>query len=157
MTALLHTAGTARLGSDMASGTRRMIHDGRYEIRETSLISRLVKRRTNVIKTGDLIPGEAIRVVQADDTSLAALGFGHLTVGEVSRSGFNAVFVSARGDHALEISSFGASDPQLIFPDWVDSAISSPFLLALAFIISVVGGAVQLAMMLFRPQSGRKT
>lgn len=58
--------------------------------------------------------------------------------------------ISLLGDTALSVRHFGLRDPVIIRPDWIDVAISSPLLLAMAALFSVLASVGQVLMLGFR-------
>ena len=146
--------GTARFGQDMATGNRATVLSGRYEVRETEFLRRLANRlaagggttagRSVVVTDGELVQGDVAQVVaQGDGTPVP--GFGHvMPLAEDGVRGFRAVYVSQPGDHALELRSFGAADPVRLRPSWLDTATTSPTLLALVIFIPLLTNAMQM-------------
>jgi len=133
--------GTAVIGNQLASGETHMILSGSFDAREKPLWS----RNTEVLKSGLIRRGESATVmVQSDAGPKRAEVFGHITPNSEGHLGFDVGIVSAPGPVFLELGFFGATRPTHIAPSWVDRALASPLILALAAILSVVLSTGQL-------------
>jgi hypothetical protein len=148
--------GTARIGDQLASGETKMVLSGSYDAREKPLWS----TNTEVLKSGSLRRGESAAVFVETATGAAmAEVFGHVTPVEGGKPGFIVGAVSAPGPVFLQLGFFGAAAPTQIAPNWIDRALSSPLILALAALLSVVLSAGQIvgnAVAALRTTPGRK-
>jgi hypothetical protein len=132
--------GTARIGNQVSSGETRTILSGTYEAREKPFWS----EDTEVLKAGKVRSGESAEIVIAGkDGRQPAEVFGHIAEVEPGKPGFNVGLVSAPGPVSLQIGYFGGAKPANIAPTWMDRALTSPLVLALAFLLSVILSAVQ--------------
>ncbi|MHA6642607.1 hypothetical protein [Mesorhizobium sp. A623] len=132
--------GTARVGNQVSSGETRTLLSGTYEVREKPLWS----EDTEVLKAGKIRSGESAEIMTAGkEGRQPAEVFGHIAKIEPGKPGFNVGLVSAPGPVSLEIGYFGGAKPANIAPTWMDRALTSPLVLALAFLLSVILSAVQ--------------
>jgi len=132
--------GSARIGNQVSSGETRMVLSGTYEAREKPFWS----EDTEVLKAGRIRRGESAEIVAAAaDGRVPAEVFGHVAEVEPGKPGFNVGLVSAPGPVSLQIGYFGGANPASIAPTWIDRALTSPLVLALAFLLSVILSAVQ--------------
>lgn len=132
--------GTALVGNQVSSGETRTILSGAYEVREKPLWS----EDTEVLKAGKVRSGESAEIMTAGkDGRQPAEVFGHIAEVEPGKPGFNVGLVSAPGPVSLQIGYFGGAKPANIAPTWMDRALTSPLVLALAFLLSVILSAVQ--------------
>jgi hypothetical protein len=135
-------SGMAQVGQAMSNGQRSFLLSGRYEARERSVFGALFGRATDTVKSGTLNRGDQVTIVEQGEVITS---YGHVTLPDDNADvGFNVVAISRPGNTALQYTYFGASEPVEIRPDWIDSAISSPFLLAFTIILSVLASAAQL-------------
>lgn len=132
--------GAARIGNQVSSGETRMVLSGTYEAREKPLWS----EDTEVLKAGKIRRGESAEIM------IAGVGgrepaevFGHISEVEPGKPGFNVGLVSVLGPVSLQIGYFGGAKPVNIAPTWVDRALASPLVLALAFLLSIILSAAQ--------------
>jgi len=133
-----HAAAT--LGEDMAAGARFYLTGGRWEAREAGRVTSMFRGGvTEIIKTGDFATGARARILkdgepaQVSGQVVPAPGGGPMEV----------TIISEAGDTALGVRHFGVRDEVVIKPDWVDIAVDSPLLLALAAIFSLLAAAKQ--------------
>ncbi|VDC33594.1 hypothetical protein [Pseudogemmobacter humi] len=134
----LSFAGHLVLGRSALSGESGLLLSGSYEARERPLLS----SQTETVKSGVLRSGDSVRILEDGES---ALTYGHLTLPEdPDQRGLHLVGVSAPGRTALEVSYFGGRAPNLIRPNWVDRALTSPLLIAGLFLISAGAGQIQL-------------
>lgn len=152
MGALAFTAETL-IGDDMRSGVRGYLRSGRWEARESGLVTSVVRSVTEVVKQGTFASGALVEVLDGD---LPAKTYGH-----IDRSGardtLSITLISEVGRTALSVRHLGVDGPILIEPDWVDIAVSSPLLLAAAVILSILASASQLfsdVFILGKPRQG---
>lgn len=132
--------GTARVGNQVSSGETRTILSGTYEARERPFWS----EDTEVLKAGNVRRGESAEIMIAgEEGRQPAEVFGHVSEVEPGKPGFNVGLVSAPGPVSLQIGYFGGANPANIAPNWMDRALTSPLVLALAFLLSVILSAVQ--------------
>ena len=146
---VLAFTGLAALGSELRSGNPDILLGGMYEVREIGLFSRLSVPRTHVVQTGLLNRGDQVSVVLAGDNSTPSLVYGHLAAPDQDQSiAMNTTTISATGDPALRVSYFGGQTPIIIRPDWIDSALANPTLIAAAFLVSFIASVLQLVLSL---------
>lgn len=129
-------AGLVVIGEQITSGESSVLLSGSYEARERSWFS----GTTETIKSGELRRGERVSVVQRSGT---APGFGHITPVGRDEDGFHLVNIAQPGDTSLQIEYVGGEAPALIRPSWVDHAIRSPVLVALALLLSLCAAVGQ--------------
>jgi hypothetical protein len=146
--------GAAQLGQAMGSGNRAIALSGKYEIREAEILTRITSAltawwsraaalpRSVVVDEGEIFRGEVIRVVDNRPPHAPVSGFGHITAGQDGR-GFNMVYISPSGDHFLEVAAIGADTPTRIRPTWLDTASTSPTLIVLVIVLSILANAAQ--------------
>jgi len=146
--------GSAQLGKMMASGNRAIALSGKYEVREAEILTRIMSElrslwsneralpRSVVVNEGQIFRGEVIRVVNSNTPHLPVEGFGHIT-GAMTDQGFNLVYISPSGDHALEVSAIGTDTPARIRPTWLDTASTSPTLIVIVIVLSILANAAQ--------------
>lgn len=127
------------VGQDMQVGAANFLHDGRWEAREAGVVTSFFRSLTEVVKSGELSTGSKVAIL-ADGTP--AKVYGHVIPAE--QGGLAVTMISELGNTALSIRHFGLDQPVLIEPDWVDVAISSPLLLAMAVIFSVLASISQI-------------
>lgn len=140
-TGALTFTGTALVGEQLASGETKMILSGSFEAREKPLWS----ANTEVLKSGPIRRGESAAVfTEARGEPVMAEVFGHVTPLEAGRPGFNVGLVSAPGPVFLQLGFFGAAAPTRVAPSWIDRALTSPLILALAALLSVLLSAGQI-------------
>jgi|GEM_PF-3522258 len=139
------------LGRSALSGEGGLLISGSYEARERPLFS----RSTEAVKTGILRNGDSVTLREGNGPALV---FGHFSPpAEQDQHGFQLTAISAPGRTALEISYFGGKEPNLIRPNWVDRALSSPLLIAGLFLLSTGAGQIQLLLAsLERLRAGRE-
>ncbi len=133
--------GHAVLGGQMASGETALLLGGRYEARESAMFG--LGGATETVKSGELRRGERASLVTREGP---ASGFGHVTAGGEDDEGFHIVSVAKPGDTILQIEYLGGERPNFVKPNWIDYALSSPFFVALALILSLVIGVGQLVL-----------
>jgi hypothetical protein len=126
--------GQMTVGEPLATGARNYTLDGRWQMRQSGRAVSLFRDITDVVKTGDLTRGAAVRIVGIDGEP--ATVYGALTPIEGDDEGGIAVTaLSHEGDVALELSYFGLEAPSLLKPDWIDTLLSSPVILALVTVL----------------------
>ena len=139
-TGALTFSGSARIGNQLASGETGMILGGSFEVREKPLWS----DNTEVLKSGLIRRGESAGVVMKDSSSEKSADiFGHITKGDPGKLGFSVGIVSAPGPVFLQLGFFGSAKPTQVAPNWIDRALTSPLILALAAVLSIVLSAGQ--------------
>lgn len=132
--------GTARIGFQLASGESKMLLSGSFEVREKPFWS----DSTEVLKSGLLRRGEsAVVLVERGGKDNMAEVFGHITPSLAERSGVTVGIVSTPGPVRLQIGFFGSTIPTQIAPSWIDRALTSPLILAIAALLSILLSALQ--------------
>lgn len=150
MTGALTFRAYATIGQDMTDGARHYLREGRWEAREAGWVTSLLRSVTEVVKSGDLSTGAKVTITVDGEPALA---YGHITPGNGPANkdaGLDVTMISQLGDTALSVRHFGLRDPVVIRPDWIDVAISSPLLLAMAALFSVLASVGQFLMLGFR-------
>ncbi|MBJ3763355.1 hypothetical protein ILP92_11420 [Maribius pontilimi] len=144
--------GYATIGQDMSDGASHYLREGRWEAREAGWLTSVFRSVTEVVKTGDLPTGAKVTAIIDGEPALA---YGHLARGMGPRdeeTGLDVTMISEFGDTALSVRHFGLRNAVVIKPDWIDVAISSPLLLAVAALFSILASFVQVLMLgLSRP------
>lgn len=135
--------GHVAVGGEMSSGQTALLVSGRYEAREPSLFG--LGGSTETVKSGDLRRGERVSLVDYR-TGEPASGFGHVSAPLDDDAGFHVVSIAKPGDTALKIEHLGGRLPNLVRPNWIDYALTSPFFVALALILSLMVGVGQLVL-----------
>jgi len=132
--------GTARIGFQLASGEAKMLLSGSFEAREKPFWS----DSTEVLRSGSLRRGEsAFVVVERGGEEVMAEVFGHITPSLTERLGVTVGIVSAPGPVHLQVGFFGSTIPTQIAPTWIDRALTSPLILAIAALLSILLSALQ--------------
>lgn len=149
----LSFTGTAEIGSLMSTGANAYLLEGSFAVREIGLLSKIIRRRTVVVKQGELSRGDVVTVVSGSKPETMVNGFGHITFAEKDSEALNIVFLSSSQSAALKISALGQDRPALLEPDWLERAIANPFLVVIALFGSLVGNFVPIFESL---RSGRK-
>jgi hypothetical protein len=132
-------AGTLEIGNLMSTGARNYLVEGTYMVREMGFLASLFARRTNVVKTGVFTRGDVVSIVGSDSHD-PATGFGHITQGATPQDPLHVVFLSSGRSGAVQINALGQDKPAFLKPDWLERALASPFLIMIAFFVSLVGG-----------------
>lgn len=129
------------VGAPVSSGQRHYLLDGRWEARQRALFLAGTRDVSEIVKAGEAIRGSTLEVRVADGR---ALMLGHVTKGTGDAVPvLEVVAVSEAADTELWLGLFGTEKPSVIRPDWIDTAISSPILLALAAVLSVLASMTQ--------------
>lgn len=128
--------GQAVLGGAAATGEDALLLGGSYEIREKPMQA----DRTEVIKQGEIRRGEAVTLGRADRAGdwQDATVYGFVSPDFDIAQAFRVGMVSGAGDNELRVAFFGGAAPVLIAPTWVDRFLSSPRILAIASIMSIL-------------------
>lgn len=131
--------GTLSVGEVMASGARHFLLDGRWEARESGWAISLFRGVTEVVKQGALSLGAEASIIAGDGP---AIMYGHLTPSGAGAA-MTVTAISQPGDTALRLVHFGFEKPSVIRPDWIDTALASPFLLALVALLGLLTSVTQ--------------
>ena len=126
----------ATLGADLATGTRHYLWSGNWEAREAGLATNWIRSQTEVVKSGYLSAGATVDVMIGD---ASALIYGHIARRD-DDGPMDVMMLSEFADTSLLVRHYGVGQAVRIKPDWVDIAISSPLLIALAAFFPVLGG-----------------
>jgi hypothetical protein len=141
MIGTLSFVGYAVLGRPAGSGETRLLLGADYQVREKPFGS----GHTETIKSGTVRKGESVSLIQrTTGTSTLATVYGYITPSTEATDALDIGIVSQAGDIAMSVRFFGGDIPAEIAPNWIDRTLSSPLVLALAFLLSVGLGAVQL-------------
>lgn len=134
-------SGSVRIGGDMATGAQDYLIGGRWEARQMGLATSLFREITEVVQRGDFSRGASVQVV---DDAGPVISYGHLTPAATDDPGLEVVALSERGRLSLEVQYFGLPKPSIFKPDWMDTISSSPMLIALAILLTIILAVVQL-------------
>jgi hypothetical protein len=126
--------GQMSVGEPLATGARNYMLDGRWEMRQSGRAVSLFRDITDVVKSGDLARGASVRVVGIDGEPTTVYGALTPIAGD-DKGGLSVTALSQKGDVALELSYFGLEAPSLLKPDWIDTLLSSPVILALVTVL----------------------
>ena len=139
----LQFTGYLELGSAIRPGEANFLVSGIWEARETGLVNNMFRSHVmETVKTGKLFRGSTASVWEAN---APAVSFGHISASNnLDESLLHFASASAPGDVELRVEVFGAKQPSVIRPDIIDVAISSPFILAFAFLLSLLSSMVQI-------------
>ena len=144
-------SGAVTLGDDMRTGLRRYLLAGRWEAREAGPVTSLLRGVTEVVKTGELATGAKVSVLRGD---APARVYGYVTPGPDALA---VTMISEAGDTALSVWHYGLEAPVVLRPDWVDVAVSSPLLIAVATIFTILVSLGQVLTTAGRPAGPRET
>lgn len=133
--------GTARLGGDIATGSRDYLIGGQWEARQSGFATSLFRNVTEVVKSGTLVRGSTVDIV---GDGKEVLSYGHLTPGTSEYPGVEVALLTERGPLALRVSHYGLQQPAIFKPDWIDTISSSPMLVALAVLFSFIVAVIEL-------------
>ncbi|PHO05307.1 hypothetical protein CSC82_03765 [Rhodobacteraceae bacterium 4F10] len=133
----LSFSGSVVFGRPIETGARDILLHGTYRVREDHFLASLLGKGTYEIALAELTRGDQVRVVDAASQTTASTGFGHLSLSSDIEAAVRLVFHSTPGNHALEISTFGMSEPAVVRPNWIDSTLASPFVLIVGLFISL--------------------
>jgi hypothetical protein len=135
--------GAVILGSDMASGARDYLISGRWEARQDSAAS--TRPSMEVVRSGDFSRGASVEIRQGKwlfglfGKQQRATVFGHLTPSlDPNSSGFIMSFLSETGRLEMHLRYFGLEHPAIVRPDFLDTILTSPIMLALATVLGVL-------------------
>jgi len=143
--------GAVVVGEDMASGARHYLTEGRWEARETGLAISLFRDITEMVKDGKFARGAQAAVYKGKK---AAVMFGHITPSE-DKPVFHVTMISEPGSTELHLSHYGFNQPSVIRPDWIDSTLSSPLMLATILILTFFASLTQVVSDLLGERNGR--
>ncbi|GIT88952.1 hypothetical protein ROBYS_39680 [Roseobacter sp. OBYS 0001] len=135
------------LGDDMRTGVQQYLKGGRWEARDAGLATGLLRKTTEVVKSGELSTGAKVRVLVYDQparTVRAAQTYGHL-LPTAAYDSMSITLVSELGDTFLSVRHFGVAEAVTLKPDWIDIAISSSLFLTATIMLTILGAAVQIA------------
>lgn len=139
--------GIVRLGGALGTGSRDYLIDGEWEARQQGLAMSLLRNVTEVVKAGTLTRGSIVDVVRrqdgADDWG-EVVSYGHVTPASVEDPGVEVALLTERGPLALRVEYYGARQPSIFLPDWMDTVASSPVLVALAILLSFILVVIEL-------------
>ncbi|MEL6566760.1 MAG: hypothetical protein AAFQ59_20140 [Pseudomonadota bacterium] len=142
------------VGAPLQPGLSAQLLDGRWEMRQSGWAIAPGRRDvTEVVKAGDVMRGMVVEVREncADGArrgrcapQTPAVMYGHiLPVVADTATHIDLVAISAPGRTELSIEHFGSTAPSVVRPSLLDFAITSPLLLALAFLFSIVASLAQ--------------
>jgi hypothetical protein len=132
----------AIVGRPISAGAQFYLTRGTWEAREAGLITSILRANvTEVIKTGELMRGTTASVWSESEPVRMN---GHITPASFSdNSSLKLIALSQPGDLELHLAYPGTDIPTIIRPDLVDVALSSPLLLAIAIILSMLASLSQ--------------
>jgi len=144
------------VGSPMRSGLADFLLRGHWEFRQSGwAISPGRPDVSEIIKSGRAVRGSVLKVLEhcrakivqdgaCVDGLTPATMYGHLSqIGSGDRTRLQLVALSHPGRTELSLSYFGAAADTLVRPSLIDVAISSPLLLALAVLFSILASLSQ--------------
>ena len=139
------------LGAPISAGQRQFLEGGRWEARETGIMTSLLRSNvTEVVKAGEIVRGSTLTVHNADGP---AVMLGHLTSsGTEDDPHLEVVALSRPGARNLEVAYFGMAEPTIIRPDLIDAALSSPLILAFGILLSLIAAGMQILKDLRNPR-----
>lgn len=139
------------LGAPISAGQRQLLQGGRWEARETGIMTSLLRSNvTEVVKAGEIVRGSTLTVHEADGPTVM---LGHVTSARADGDPYlEVVALSRPGAQNIEVAYFGMAEPTIIRPDLIDAALSSPLLLAFGILLSLLAAAVQIIKDLRGPQ-----
>jgi len=142
------------VGEPLQSGLSSQLLGGRWEMRQSGWA--IAPGRTDVteiVKDGIVMSGSVVQVWEnCPDTSgqhrcgprAPAVLYGHLLpVNKYDSVHIDLVAFSAPGRTELSIGYFGSNAPSTIRPSLLDIAITSPLLLVMAFLLSIIASLTQ--------------
>ena len=139
--------GLATIGGKQIDGQSKFLIGGRYEARETGILTALTDRVSHIVKSGDLLRGSTTSVVTGHEGEAAAKIHGQITFpASPKREGFNIVLVSEPGNTALKVQYFEGVKASVVRPDWIDSITTSPMLVAFTIILSLLSSLARVFM-----------
>lgn len=141
--ALTFTA-VATVGRRMASGVTGYLVEGHWEAREGGFWTSLLRSNdTEIVKSGELSRYTSASV-WTNDAPSPMFGFVMPSDDKDTESSFHIAVLSHPADVELHVEHFGTINPSVIKPDLIDLALSSPLLLALAILLSLLASLSQI-------------
>lgn len=132
--------GFVEIGEDIAAGSTHYLHSGRWEARQTSFATSILRSITDVVKTGELARGTQAAVYLNGNPAVMA---GHLTPSYRFAEAFEFVLISEPGRTELHLEYFGLEQAAVVRPDWIDTAITSPLFLAAMILFTLLAPMMQ--------------
>lgn len=128
-------------GSRIGTGQQTYLLGGRWEARQEAAVLSLFRDMPETVRSGQAVLGTTLSVYE-DNQPVPVFGYltPDLSSGLVH---FNLVAHSAPGNTELRVRVFGADGPTIVRTDWIDIALSSPLLLALAVLFSILASLTQ--------------
>lgn len=133
--------GVIELGEDIASGARHYLMSGRWEARQTSFATGLLRSITDVVKVGELARGTQAGVFIGGSPANMT---GHITPSFDLPEGFDFVLISEPGRTELRLELYGFDEPLVLRPDWIDTAVTSPLFLAAIVLLTLLALMTQI-------------
>ena len=127
--------GFVEIGEDIAAGSTHYLLSGRWEARQTSFATSLLRSITDVVKTGELARGTQAAVYLNGNPASTA---GHLTPSFRFVEAFEFVLISEPGRTELHLEHYGLEQAVVVRPDWIDTAITSPLFLAAMILFTLL-------------------
>lgn len=137
--------GAITFGGDIGSGAKDYLISGHWQARQESLASSLFRPTMEIVKQGDLSRGASIEVWHNRWFWEGELGpdqatmFGHITPSfDADEPGMIIAAISEAARLELRLSYYGLQAAAVIRPDFLDTILTSPVLLAAAAIFGVL-------------------
>lgn len=133
--------GLVEIGEDIATGSTHYLLSGRWEARQTSFATSILRSITDVVKTGELSRGTQAAVYLDGNPARMA---GHLTPSYRFVEAFEFVLISEPGRTELRLEHYGLDEAVVVRPDWFDTAITSPLFLAAIVMLTLLALLTQI-------------
>lgn len=143
--------GSVRIGGDMGTGAQDYLIGGQWEARQIGFLTSLVRDITEVVQKGELTRGASVQVVVGAEP---VISYGHITPAGIGDPGLEVVALSERGRLSLQVAYFGLARPILFRPDWMDRILSSPVLIALTVLLTLILMVTELLVAIFAAGRG---
>jgi len=125
------------LGQVPGPGSQYNLMDGTFEIREATP----TQSRAVPVMSGDLFPGDEVRIVGPEDDSVTSFGF--IEPLDDSDPGFRVVAYTPPAQSVLRIDRFGAESIR-VSPSWVDRALRDAIFTAVTTVSAFAGSVAAL-------------
>lgn len=136
---VLRIAGKIRLGQTATQGTRLMLRDGTFEIKESfALLGAPL-----VVKSGRLVLGEEVEVVPRWKHDAPLMSRAFVSIPEGNLTGLRVVLTSSPVQSRLERKrAYGYA---VATSNWMERILADPRPVVLATLLSLLGGAIAVA------------
>ncbi|TJZ88623.1 hypothetical protein FA743_19930 [Paracoccus gahaiensis] len=149
--------GIVGIGRTVSSGSDDYLLEGTWQALQSGMAVSIFRDVTDVVQSGTLTRGSAVdfRRDGAPQDDTAVTSFGHLTPTEDDQRGVIVTLLTQHAPVALRVNHFGLNAPTLFKPDWVDAISSSTMLFAIAVMLSLLIGILELGTAVARQWHGR--